>query len=338
MTAVLTWARLLTLPVLAYVTYRDVRTRRVPRRIWVLLLGVALILLAASIVTASTPSARSQLIIITTASLVLALVLAVPMALSSSLGTADALAFITIALLFPTIPYLEAGGFSLPTTPSPPLFFLAVLSNTVLVTLAYPSLLLLGNLRHGQLSSRLLTGRPYAWTDVLNQYGRLFTPENRVVATGIDLDALRKYLQWRNATLAEIRADRTRYRHPDTVPTTTTTIGEGTVDTNQDLTGALDAPTGENDVHGDGGATLSETTAPTRDPWGAATFITSVDTDLYGATPNQLRTALDQLADASTQTVWVSPGIPLLLPLFIGLLLAIFVGDLRVALLAALYV
>ena len=257
------------------------------------------------------------------------------MALSSSLGTADALAFITIALLFPTIPHVEAGGLSLPATPSPPLFFLAVLSNTVLVALAYPSLLLLGNLRRGHLSSRLLTGRPYSWTDILDQYGRLFMPENRVVATGVDLDALRKYLQWRNTTLAEIRADRTRYRHPDTVPTTTSTLDEGTVEASQDLTGAVDAPGGEHDLHGDGGATLSEATAPERDPWGADAFITSVDTDLYGATPNQLRTALEQLTDASTQTVWVSPGIPLLLPLFVGLVLAILVGDLWVALLAA---
>jgi len=332
MTSVLTGIRLLTLPVLAYVAYRDVRTRRIPRRIWAPLLCVALVVLAADIFTAPTPAVRTQLILITVVGLGLALILAVPMVLSSSFGTADAFAFVTIALLFPTTPHLKLGGLALPVAPNPPLFFLSVLSNTVLATLAYPLRLLLTNLLRGARSPRLLTGSEYAWTDVLDQHGTLFTPTDRLIATGIDLDSLRAYLEWRDASLVDIRGNRTRFRHPDTIPTT----GDDDVDTDSSSTRPLNVPPGESDLHVDGGTDVTTATTPDRDPWGAAAFITRTDADLYGATPSQLRTALDQLADESTDTVWVTPGIPLLLPLFTGLLLAILAGDLWVVLLGGL--
>lgn len=332
MTSVLTGARLLTLPLLAYIAYRDVRTRRIPRRIWPPLLGVALIVLAADIYTTPTPAAQTRLILISLIGLALALILAAPMVLSNSFGTADAFAFVTLALLFPTIPHIEIGGLSLPAAPSPPLFFLAILSNTVLATLAYPLHLLLRNLRRGTRSSRLLTGSEYAWANVLDQHGTLFTPTDELIATGVDLDALRAYLEWRDASLVEIRDDRTRFRHPETIPSTS----DDAVDNDSPTTRPLNTPPSENDLHVDGGTDVTGATASDRDPWGAAAFINRTDADLYGATPRQLRTALDQLADATTDTVWVSPGIPLLLPLFTGLVLAILASDLWVNVLTSL--
>jgi preflagellin peptidase FlaK len=84
---------------------------------------------------------------------------------------------------------------------------------------------------------------------------------------------------------------------------------------------ASDAP-GVPDASGDDG-----------DPWGAAAFLEDVDHDAYGTTPEQLRTGLDLATER--ETVWVSPGIPFLVPLFLGLLVALTYGDLLFALLRA---
>ena len=73
-----------------------------------------------------------------------------------------------------------------------------------------------------------------------------------------------------------------------------------------------------------------ETTADTRadDPWGAAAFLSEIDGSAYGTTPERLRRGLETVADGNRETVWVSPGLPFVVPLFLGLVAALVVGDL----------
>ena len=66
------------------------------------------------------------------------------------------------------------------------------------------------------------------------------------------------------------------------------------------------------------------------DPWGAATFLDSIDGSAYGTTPTGLREGLEVLS--AEDTVWISPGTPFLVPLFVGLGIALVYGDLLVSL------
>jgi len=323
MTSLITWVRLGTLLVLGANAIRDHRTRRVPRRPWYLLLAIAFILLLTTLITAPSRPAQIRLLLIASVSGGLGLALALPLAFSQRFGTADAFAFLSISLLFPTVPHVQLGGLHFPLTPSPPLFFLSVLSNTLLTLLLYPVWITLLNLVHRRLSPHLFTGRAIHWTNILAESGTLFAPTDTIRATGLDLDALRKYLQWRNTTLAALRESPDVSRSASVSAPTPEAIGDGSAANTTDLTGTPQNST-RSDVHVDGGI---QTPPSGDDPWDAQAFITNTETNLYGATPDQLRLALDQLTDPDTDTVWVTPGIPLLLPVVTALVLAIFGGD-----------
>ena len=47
---------------------------------------------------------------------------------------------------------------------------------------------------------------------------------------------------------------------------------------------------------------------------------------MYGTSPGDLREGLDVLT--TEERVWITPGIPFLVPLFLGLCLALVYGDL----------
>jgi len=64
---------------------------------------------------------------------------------------------------------------------------------------------------------------------------------------------------------------------------------------------------------------------PEPDPWAAAAFLDDIDGSAYGTTPDRLRTGLESLT--TTETVWVSPGLPFVVPLFGGLVVALTLGD-----------
>lgn len=61
------------------------------------------------------------------------------------------------------------------------------------------------------------------------------------------------------------------------------------------------------------------------DDWDAEAFLADVGS-AYGTTPEGLREGLDVLT--TRETVWMSPGIPFLVPILVGLLVALVYGDL----------
>jgi hypothetical protein len=133
---------------------------------------------------------------------------------------------------------------------------------------------------------------------------------------GVDLDALRMYLRWRGTTLSTLRADPDRHRDPASI-TETRPPGDGNVDRTLDIEMER---TEANPVDGDpdGGHDRRE------DPWGADRFADEVGTP-YGTTPEVLREGLETVT--RTDEVWVSPGLPFMVPLFFGLVTAFTIGD-----------
>jgi preflagellin peptidase FlaK len=81
------------------------------------------------------------------------------------------------------------------------------------------------------------------------------------------------------------------------------------------------------------GENADEETHQEHDPWAAAAFLDDIDGSAYGTTPEKLR---DGLATVTREeTVWVSPGLPFVVPLFGGLLVALTYGDVLTVLLRA---
>ena len=328
--------RLLAVPVFAWAAVRDVRTRRVPNEAWLPLLVVGVLALAWDAwLLADAAGFRRRLFALR---VVLSLGLVAPLGYVfwrlGGFGGADAKAVITIAVLLPVYPVFYVGG-GYPVHEAPlGVFSLTVLSNTVLVGLAYPVVLALRNLPRGDLTPAMFVGRPVAVDDVLGEYGRLLESPEGFTRRGLDVDALRMYLRWRGVDLESLRADPERYRHP--LPTERNDPGDGSIVADERaLTDGGAAPAADATAGTDPAAEEGPRPAVRPlDEWGAERFLS--EHDAYGTTPRELREGLVVLTEPDREAVWLTPGIPFILPMFVGLLLSLTYGDLLYALLSAL--
>jgi len=295
--------RLLAVPVFGWAAIRDLRPRRVPNRAWLPLLALGAVLLVvegATLIAGPALPYRERLFAIRAGvSVGIVVPLAYLLWAARAFGGADAKAFMAVALLFPTYPTYHLGDVTLPLVETTlGVFSLTVLTNTVLLGLAYPLALAARNAASGRVGLVAFVGVPVAWDDLDRTHGRLLEAGDGGGFTrgGLDLDALRMYLRWRDADLAALRSN-PDLRDPATLPDEPSEPTDGAVAT-------------------DGGRA---------DPWGAAAFLDAIDGDAYGTDPEDLRAALDLLVERDR--VWVSPGIPFVVLIFLGLCLALTYGD-----------
>ncbi|MEF8900434.1 MAG: prepilin peptidase [Halovenus sp.] len=341
--------RLLVVPAFGYIAWRDIETRRVPNRTWYPLAALALVLLLWEVVAVTTGDAtafeRRALFIQTGISIGFLIPLAYLFWLLGGFGGADAKAFFVVALLFPTYPEVTLSALgvegALAVVPvvrtTVGVFSLTILSNTVVVGALYPVILAGRNALSGYVSPGMFVAKPVRWDEAPAEYGTILEFADRGLTEdlslsglrsyfawrGLDLDALRMYLQWRGCSLADLRGAPEQYRDPDSLPTNPNPPGDGSIATD----GGTDA--GETvDASGD------RPDGTVADPWGAEAFLDDIEGSAYGTTPERLRSGLDTLVE--DDVVWISPGIPFLVPLFVGLVVAFTYGDLLFALFGAL--
>lgn len=346
--------RLVALPAFGYAAWKDVRTRRIANDFWrpLVLLGVALFAIEAYNASLAGGTAWSRFLL----QAGLAVGFVVPLAYAfwrmGGFGGADVKAVMVVALLFPTYPEyllqppltdLVPGAAELVELPVVAteigVFSFTVLTNAVLVAAAYPVATTVRNALAGRFSSVMFVGHPVPVERLPTTYGRLLERPGGHTRRGLDLDALRMYLRWRGLSLSALRADPDRYRDPATLPETPNDPTDGNViREGEDVVGAP-APGGEDpddegavdgenavDAH-DAGADEDTAVDPDYDdPWGAEAFLDDVEGSAYGTRPGELRDGLEVLAERDG--VWISPGLPFVVPLFLGLVLAVAVGDL----------
>jgi preflagellin peptidase FlaK len=339
--------RLLAVPVFGWAAYRDIETRRVPNKTWLPLAALAVVLLlwdtyavvnGGAVGRPAGPTPDRLYFIRVAISLGFVAPLAYGFWLIGGFGGADAKAFMLVAVLFPVYPTYYLTGAALPLEPSRiGVFSLTILSNTVLAGVVYPLGVAVGNLVRGRFAWAMFLGKPVAVDRLTEEYGRLLEAPDGFTRSGLDLDALRMYLQWRGASLADLRADPTTYRNPDSLPEEPNPPGDGSFAT--DGGEASDTSSPSPGRRSDGGVPAGGTvdqfgTAGTADPWGAERFLDDIEGSAYGTDAETLREGLELLTD--TDEVWVSPGIPFLVPMFVGLAASLVYGDVLYALLASL--
>jgi preflagellin peptidase FlaK len=318
--------RLVAVPVFGWAAYRDVKTRRIPNQIWgpLALFAVALLLWDAySVVTGPAGATEPRLFLLRVAiSLGFVLPLSYAFWRIGGFGGADAKAFMLIAILFPVYPVYYLPTVALPLEPTLlGVFSLTILSNTVLAGVVYPLGVAASNVARGRFDLAMFIGKPVAVDETIDEYGRMLESPDGFTRRGLDLDALRMYLQYRGLSLSDVRADPERYRDPASLPADPNPPGDGSLATD----GGEPAPTavaeGETDE------------ATDDDAWGAQQFLDDIDHSAYGATPDQLREGLDVLV--AQEEVWISPGIPFIVPMFAGLVVSLTYGDVLYAIMQA---
>lgn len=301
--------RLLAVPALGWAAVRDWKTRRVPNDLWTPLAFLGFALLFWEGLLALGQPGGFQLFVVQVAFSVL---FVVPLAYGfwyvGGFGGADARAFMVLAVLMPTYPYYEVAGHALPAVDTlVGIFSLTILTNTVLLGLAYPLVLGARNAVDGEFSYVMFVGRRVDIPAITTTHGSLLEDRDGFTRAGLDLDALRMYLRWRGVSLADLRAD-PGLRNPDTLPESPNDPTDGAV-----VRGGATASSGEAVTDGSG------------DPWGAAAFLEDIEGTAYGTTPAKLREGLDVVTER--EEVWVTPGVPFLVPLFVGLLVSLTAGD-----------
>lgn len=314
--------RLVAVPALGWAAWRDHRTRRVPGWLWWPLIALGAVLLAWQGLQAAGRPPPSRLLFLLRAGVSVGVL--VPLAMVfyrlGLVGGADAKAFVAIGVLFPTYPVYDLGTVVLPLV-RPPLgvFSLTVLTNGAILGLLYPAWLVAANLADGERSPAMVRARRVAWTALPETHGRLAeSPAGRTLR-GLDLDALRMYFRWRDRTLVDLRERPAELRDPATVPDEPGDPTDGRLDPAERLAPdrPVDAPAaGDPFEFGDDWEY--------EDPWAAEEFLATVGS-AYGTTPAQLRDGLELLARADR--VWVSPGLPYLVPVFAGLVVGLGYGD-----------
>jgi len=349
--------RLVVVPVFGYLAWRDIKTRRVPNRTWYPLAALAIILLVWETYTVFTGDVasfrRRQFLIRVALSIGFLIPLSYLFWLLGGFGGADAKAFMVVALLFPTYPGYELAAFGvggaladLPIVVTDVgVFSLTILSNTVLIGALYPVALAGKNAVSGYVSPGMFVAKPIPWERATEEYGTMLDFADRSLTDdlslsglrsyftwrSLDLDALRMYLQWRGCTLADLREDPDVFRDPASLPDEPNPPGDGSMatdggtptdgETTADEEPMADEPDPEEDQD-DEADTFD-------DPWGAETFLDDIEGSAYGTSPEVLRGGLETLVD--DDVIWISPGIPFIVPLFVGLVVAFTYGDLLFA-------
>ena len=317
--------RLAVVPVLGWAAWRDVKIRRVPSRTWypVVALGAVLLVWDAVGHLSLSTAADALFFVRVGVSLLLVAPIAYLFWRLGGFGGADAKALIAISVLLPTFPTYFFSGFTLPVAVTTlGVFSMTVLTNTVVLAAAYPLGLLVRNLADGEVTFPVaLFGRRIDVSALPTAHGRLFETPEGFTRSGLDVDALRMYLRWRGTSLAAVRSNPEWARDPGS-------IGE----THDPTDGAVGAD-GDDPSTPSGGDGFDPDHDPD-DPWGAAAFLDDIEGTAYGTTPEKLRGGLDVVTDR--EAVWLSPGIPFIVPMFLGTLVAFVYGDVVFGVLGAL--
>ncbi|AUV83775.1 peptidase A24 [Salinigranum rubrum] len=331
--------RLVAIPVLGWAAFSDIRTRRVPNRLWLPLAGLGVLLLVWDLITHLPPATFDDRLFLVQVGV--SVLFVVPFSYLfwrlGGFGGADAKALIALALLLPTYPVYFLPSMALPLVEAPlGVFSFTVLTNTVVVAVVYPLAIGARNLLAGDIAPTMLFGRRVDVTDLPSEHGRLFETLDGYTRGGLDLDALRMYLRWRGSSFETLFGAPEALRDPATVDETFDPT-DGRVDPPGVVTDGGMAHDAEATDHQNPSITVPDADVDVDafdDPWAAEQFLDSIEGTAYGTTPETLRDGLELVS--ARERVWISPGIPFLVPMFVGLLLAFAYGDVLFGLLAAL--
>jgi len=318
--------RLLALAPLAWAAWSDHHTRRVDRRVWKILILIGTIAAIwevnqiAPVHTVGEYRTLIQLIAVPPATGFLAMALL----RAGALGGADAKALFALGLVFPTpIEYtLPALPMLLPVYRAQ-IAVVAIGINAVLfAVLLYPLKMWAQSLRRGERSLSLLMTEKIPVNKIPETPGQMRWTDETGESHTLDLDALRMYLRWKNITVEEILEHSDEHRTLTEIETVYE-VDDGVIFseiTSEHPLASEHFDSNENPAIADRNVTIKED-----DMWGTQAFLDSITHTAYGTSPDDLRGGLEHIL--TTQSIRIQPGIPLIVPLFLGVVAAVTIGD-----------
>lgn len=309
-------------PMFAWAAWRDIQARRVPDWIWPSLLIVGGLLVVWE-TTQHFGTIRQNIFFLRIGiSLLVVASIGYVFYRTGAFGGADAWAIITIAVLYPTYPSFELQGIGFPVvTTSIGVFSMTILTNSLLLTSSTNIFLFISNMINKNYDVRyIIFARPVSVNSLSERHGKLVETVDGKTRDGLDIDVLRMYLRWRGLNLPQIWESSEKVRNPDSIGDThQPTDGRSNIEPHQQSSLNQDVDDKHNKDELD-------------DPWGVEQFFDTVE-HTYGNDPDQLVDGLELLSQREGGSVWVSPGVPFIVPIFLGLVVSITYGDMLAVLL-----
>lgn len=319
--------RLLSLPVLAWAAWSDYQVRRVDPRVWPALIAVGglaaiwQITQIAPIDTASDVTTLRHLVLVPPfMGFIGGLLLN-----ANAIGGADAKALFGLGILFPAVHLYSVPlvGSTVPLVTGPMnILIVSILINGLVFGVYYALRMWAENFLHGERSRNLLISETKTIPQLAATVGQIIVDAEDDEEILLDADTLRMYLRWRGASFDTLEMGGAELRDPTTIQKTYQ-VNTGSIDPNPDRLKFLPLPAGTNISDR---PVLTTDGGTAGDAWGAERFLEEIDHDAYGNDVDDLRQGLDYLV--SREEVRVRPAYPLIVPLFLGLLAALTVGDL----------
>lgn len=318
--------RLLALPALAWAAWSDHHTRRVDRRVWATLIIIGSIAAVwqvdqlAPIHTVDDFRILTQLIIIPPATGFLAVVLY----RTGAFGGADAKALFALGLVFPTpVEYaLPTLSTQLPVHQTQIILIAIGFNGMLFAVLLYLFKMWAQNLKRGERTAELLVSERIPVSKIAETPGQMKWIDEAGESHTLDLDALRMYFRWKNISANDVIQHPNEHRSTNKLEAIFE-IGDGVIYseiTSNHPLASEDFDSHENPTVVDRDVAVSED-----DAWGAQTFLDSITHTAYGTTAEELRGGLEHIL--TVQSIRVQPAFPLIVPLFLGVLTAITIGD-----------
>ena len=318
--------RLFALFPLAWAAWSDHHTRRVDRRVWAALIFIGAIAAIwqvnqiAPIHTVDEYRVLTQLIIVPPATGLLAMILF----RVGAFGGADAKALFALGLVFPTpIEYtLPKLSLLLPVHRTQ-IAIIAVGFNAMLFAVfLYLLKMWAQNLKRGERSLDLLMTEKIPVSKIPETPGQMRWTDETGEPHTLDLDALRMYLRWKNVTVGDILQHSDDHRSPTEIETVYE-IDDGVV--HSEITTGHPLASEDFDSHEKPAIADKNVPIEKDDMWGTQAFLDSITHTAYGTSPDDLRDGLEHILTA--QSVRIQPAFPLIVPLFLGVVAAVTIGD-----------
>lgn len=185
--------RLLVIPMFVYASYLDYKSRRIYNELWVPVIGIALVVLFWDIGVFVSSHGESNYLFELSKNVIIVPSIAFFLWENDIIGGADLKAIALLSVIFPQQPYLFSELFPVFESMMPA-FGIVIIMNSLIISMLYRGYLISENIYNMNLNTVISKTRTVKTTNVLNMHGDILL---RNTDEQVDIDVLKSYFNWR---------------------------------------------------------------------------------------------------------------------------------------------